>query len=96
MDTLLRNIRYAVRSLARTPGFTLTVIVTLAVAIGANSAVFSGVDAVLLRPLPYPDADRLVRASHIAPSNSLLVAIPPRRLFDWAERSSAFETIAAY
>jgi predicted permease len=96
MDTLLRNVRYAIRSLARTPGFTLTVIVTLAVAIGANSAVFSGVDAVLLRPLPYPDADRLVRASHIAPSTSLTVSIPPRRLLDWTERSSAFETIATY
>jgi predicted permease len=96
MDTLLRNVRFAVRSLARTPGFTFTVIVTLAVAIGANSAMFSAIDGVLLKPLPYPDADRLVRASHIAPSNSLLVAIPPRRLFDWTERSSAFETIAAY
>jgi predicted permease len=96
MDTLLRNVRFAVRSLARTPGFTFTVIVTLAVAIGANSAMFSAIDGVLLKPLPYPDADRLVRASHIAPSNSLLVAIPPRRLFDWTERSSAFETIVAY
>jgi predicted permease len=96
MDALWRNVRYAVRSLARTPGFTLTVIVTLAVAVGANSAVFSGVDAVLLRPLPYPEADRLVRASHIAPSTSLLVAIPPRRLFDWTERAEAFETIAAH
>jgi predicted permease len=96
MDTLRRNVRYAVRSLARTPGFTLTVIVTLAVAIGANSATFSAIDGVLLRPLPYPEADRLVRASHITPSTSLTVAIPPRRLFDWTERSSAFETIAAY
>jgi predicted permease len=96
MDTLWRNVRYAVRSLARTPGSTLTVIVTLAVAIGANSAVFSAIDGVLLKPLPYPDADRLVRASHIAPSTSLLVAIPPRRLLDWTERSSAFEAIAAY
>jgi predicted permease len=96
METALRNLRYAIRSLARTPGFTLTVVLTLAIAIGANSAVFSAIDGVLLRPLPYPDADRLVRVSHIDEQTSLTLAIPPRRLLDWDERSSTFETVATY
>src|SRR5512134_1589545 len=63
LDSLQRNIRYAVRTLLRTPGFTATVVLTLAVSIGANSALFSAINAVLLRPLPFPDADRLVELS---------------------------------
>ena len=53
-------IRTAVRSLARRPGLSITIFLTLALGIGANSAIFSAVDAILLKPLPYPDADRLV------------------------------------
>jgi len=60
---LIRNLRYAIRSLARAPGFTLTVVLTLAIGIGANSAVFSALNAVLLRPLPLPDSGRLVKLS---------------------------------
>jgi ABC-type antimicrobial peptide transport system permease subunit len=59
IDEARRNFRYAVRTFARTPSFTLTAILTLALTIGANTAIFSVVDAVLLRPLPYPDPDRL-------------------------------------
>jgi len=60
---LIRNLRYAIRSLARAPGFTLTVVLTLAIGIGANSAVFSALNAVLVRPLPLPDSGRLVKLS---------------------------------
>jgi hypothetical protein len=60
-DGIVRNLRHAARSLARAPGFALTVVATLALGIGANTAVFSALDAVLLRPLPFPDAERLVR-----------------------------------
>ena len=60
VDAMMRNVRYAVRTLVHTPGFTVTVVLTLALGIGANTAVFSAVDAVLLRPLPFPDGDRLV------------------------------------
>ena len=57
---MLHDIRLALRSLARTPGFTAVVVLTLALAIGANSAIFTVIDSVLLRPLPYESPERLV------------------------------------
>src|ERR1044072_3256186 len=59
MQTFLRDVRYALRTMRRTAGMTLVVIASLAIGIGANSAVFSVVDALLLKPLPYPDPERL-------------------------------------
>jgi putative ABC transport system permease protein len=63
MSAILHDLRIAVRALVKAPTFALVTVATLAVAIGANSAIFSVVDGVLLRPLPYPDADRIVRVS---------------------------------
>ncbi len=65
MGSLLQDLRYARRALAKTPGFTATVIATLALAIGANSAIFAVVDAALLRPLPFRDSERLVRVRDV-------------------------------
>jgi hypothetical protein len=67
MSGFIREVRRTARSLARSPLFTVISVVTLAVAIGANSAIFSVVNGVLLRPLPYPESDRLVVVGHQAP-----------------------------
>ena len=67
MRTLLADFRYALRVLVRTPSFALAVIAVLALGIGANTAIFSIVNAVLLRPLPFEEPDRLVRIFHVPP-----------------------------
>ena len=94
-DAVLRDIRYAVRSLSRTPGFTVTVILTLGLGIGANSAVFSAVDAVLLRPLPFPDADRLMELRQRVDGTSE-TNIAPVRLEEWHVLNRTFTAISGY
>jgi putative ABC transport system permease protein len=95
MATLLRNVRYAIRSLARTPAFTLTVVLTLALGIGANSAVFSAIDAILVRPLPYVEPDRLVSIMETRPEVGETV-IAPVRLEEWNAGNSTLEAITGY
>jgi hypothetical protein len=68
METTLQDLRYAVRTLGRQPGFAAIAVLTLAVGIGANTAIYSVVNATLLRPFPYKDPDRLMRVSLIMPS----------------------------
>jgi putative ABC transport system permease protein len=95
IEPLTRNLRYAIRSLLRTPGFTATVVLTLALGIGANIAVFSALDAVLLKPLPYPDPDRLVRVRQTAESTGATDVVRVR-LTDWDRLSSSFDAISGY
>ena len=95
MDALLRNLRYALRTLARSPGFTATTVATLALGIGANTAVFSALDAVLLQPLPFPAADRLVQIRQ-RQDKSAETNIAPIRLEDWNRLNSTFDGISGY
>jgi len=94
-DGIARNLRHAARSLGRAPGFALTVVATLALGIGANTAVFSALDAVLLRPLPFPDADRLVRLWQKDQTSSEAM-IAPVRLEEWNRLNSTFSAITGY
>lgn len=95
LETILRNCRYAVRTLAKTPVFTITVVLTLALGIGANSAVFSIIDAVLLRPLSFPDGDQLVELSQTNSGNRNTV-VAPVRLQEWNRMNSTFQAITGY
>jgi putative ABC transport system permease protein len=89
-----RNIRYSTRTLLRTPGFTLTVVLTLALGTGANTAVFSAINTVLLRPLSFPDADRLVQITQTQQTSESSIA--PVRLEDWNRQNSTLEAITGY
>jgi putative ABC transport system permease protein len=89
----MNDLRYALRQLRKSPGFTLIAVLTLALGIGANTAIFSVINAVLLRPLPYPDADRIVTLSESAPSQPE-IAISWPNFLDWKTESTVFEALA--
>jgi putative ABC transport system permease protein len=97
VDETWRNLRYACRMLLKRRAFALVTIVTLALAIGANSAVFSAIDTILLRPLPFPDADQLVRIEQYEPraANASSFVAPPR-LQDWQRMNATFGAISGY
>ena len=93
---MVNDVRYCLRSLYRTPGFTAIVIITLALGIGANTAIFSIVDAVLLRPLSFPTPERLVRVIDNAPGAGLRdIGMSVPELQDLQDRSGAFENVSA-
>jgi len=94
MDTLVQDVRFALRRLAHAPGFTAVVVVTLALGIGANSAIFSVVNSVLLTPLPYADPSRLVLVwERKGPADHNVVN--PGNYLDWKDRASVFSGFAA-
>lgn len=95
MTNFFQDLRYSLRMLRKSPGFTVVAILTLALGIGANSAIFSVVNAVLLRPLPYPDANRLVflgEWSEQIPEMSISMA----NFNDWRSQNKVFENMVAY
>src|SRR5512146_120875 len=97
MESLLQDLRYGFRMLLKAPGVTAVAIVAIALGIGANTAIFSLIDAVLIRPLPYPDPERLVVAGIQQPGdNSPLHPFGDADFLAWRERQTAFEHVAAF
>jgi putative ABC transport system permease protein len=94
MSSLLRDLRHAVRSLRQSPGFTIVAVLTLAVGIGANTAIFSFLDGMLLRPLPYPDADRIVRVMEKPPRGERN-GISTLNFLDWQKDNTVFDFMSA-
>src|SRR6202022_1526909 len=94
MEILFKNIRYATRSLLKRPGFTAIAVITLALGIGANTAIFSVVNAVVLRPLPYAKPDRLVTGWGAIAGNDRR-SVAPGNYLDWREQNSTFQDMAA-
>ncbi|HYC32945.1 MAG TPA: ABC transporter permease [Gemmatimonadales bacterium] len=94
MDTLIQDIRYSLRRLAKSPTFSAIVVLTLALGIGANTAIFSAVNAILLRPLPYGEPGRLVTIQHIYPSLDLDAPVSAPGFRDYQERGKVFSSMA--
>ncbi|HSB07970.1 MAG TPA: ABC transporter permease [Blastocatellia bacterium] len=99
METLLQDIRYSLRALKRTPGFTAAAAMVLALGIGASTSIFTVVNAVLIRPLPYPESGRLVMLWETNPRFNVGVdtlPVTPGSFMDWREQNTCFEQIAAF
>ena len=93
MDRLLQDLRYAMRAMRRSPGFAIAAVLTLALGIGANTAIFSVIDAVLLRPLPYANSGQLVRLyeTEAAPGNYPFTGPD---FLDWKTQNTTFQDMA--
>jgi putative ABC transport system permease protein len=96
IETFLQDLRYGVRVLAKNPGFTAIAVLTLALGIGANTAIFSVVDELLVRPLPYRDAERLVMLWEISPEGRHQNTTSRSNFRAWREQSTVFESMAAF
>jgi putative ABC transport system permease protein len=100
MRTLLPDLRFSLRVFRRAPSFAAAVVAVLALGIGANTAIFSLVNAVLLRPLPFDEPDRLMRLFHVPPQSTFpgmaTFSLSPANFLDWQRDSRSFERMAAY
>ena len=103
LETTMQDIKYALRLLSKTPGFTLAAVVILALGIGANSAIFSVVNAVVLRPLPFPGSSSIMRVWHTPPptfasepNGRRIFAVSPANFLDWQSQNHVFDKMALY
>ncbi len=97
MQTLTQDLRYAIRKLVQRPAFTITVILILALGVGANTAIFSVVNSVLLSPLPYDQANRLVVVKETNPAKATEPnSVSPGNFLDLRQQTSLFESVTAW
>jgi putative ABC transport system permease protein len=94
LENLFQDIRFGLRMLVKNPSFTALAILTLGFGIGANTAIFTFVDASLLKPLPYPDSGKIVFIAEHPPHNSNLVHVDPFNFLEWQARSKSFDAVA--
>src|SRR5258706_7528313 len=95
METLVRDIRFGIRSLLKRPGFTIIALIALALGIGANTAIFTLVNAVLLRPLPFAEPDRLVWMWGNIRNGGNRASVSPLDFLDYRKQNTTFEEYAA-
>src|SRR5215470_19431621 len=97
MESLLSDVRYAVRNLLRRPGFTIIAVITLALGIGANTAIFSAINALLLKPLPFPELDRVVAVWDKLPARGIAHnEVTFANYLDLKAQNQSFEQLALY
>src|SRR5262245_31832066 len=100
LSNLAQDLRYGGRIIRRSPGFSLLVIVILGLGVAVNAVMFSVVNAVVVQPLPFPDAERLVRVWHVPPPaqfpGATRFAVSPANYLDWRDQNSVFERMAIY
>jgi putative ABC transport system permease protein len=100
IETAWRDVRFGMRALVHSPVFSVVTVLSLALGIGANTAIFSVVNGLLLRPLAYPESERIVHVWHTPPQQSFpgldRFSVSPANYIDWKAQSSAFEQMAVY
>src|SRR5687767_2209513 len=96
METLLKDVRYGVRMLVRNPGFTVVSVIALALGIGANAAIFSVVNGVLLSPLPFKEPERLMMIRETKLPQFPEFSVAPGNFLDWKKQNTVFERLVAF